>query len=178
MGDQLGAKDFTNKSLQVGSNCVHAVSQVIGKRLSEFDQFDDSLSPLFNLDSVRVFHVHTHGDLGSVDDLLGFLFVDHDSGDVVLDFVADCVALSVEEVDEAGVDLVVIDDFGHLGEVPGVPLLQPHAEGVDVFIHLLDEGDGLRDGLVTAGDVLSNLAAGELMTETELGAFDIFLIDL
>lgn len=80
-------------------------------------------------------------------------------------------------MDQLGVDGVIIHDFGHFGEVPCEPLLQPHAESVDVLVHLVDEGDGLNNWLVLAVHVLSAPVARVRVTKTELGSLDIRLID-
>lgn len=97
--------------------------------------------------------------------MLSFLFIEHDVFDFVKHFIVASISLSVEEEDESGVNLVVVDNLGHLWEVPGEPLLQAHAEGVDVLVHLLNEGNGLSNWFVSSVDILRDLGAGEGMTE-------------
>ena len=52
---------------------------------------------------------------------------------------------------------VVLDEFLELGEVPRVPLPHAHREGVDVLVHLIQQGDGLDDHVVGAAGVELNL---------------------
>lgn len=45
------------------------------------------------------------------------------------------------------------DELDKFGEVPGVPFSDTHGEGVDVFVELVGEGDGLDDHVVRTVDV-------------------------
>ena len=80
-------------------------------------------------------------------------------------------------MNELGEDLVVIDDFGQLGEVPREPFFEPHAEGVNVLVQLLDQSNCLNNGFVLPVHVGGALLAGEGVTQTELGSSHIFIVD-
>ena len=56
-----------------------------------------------------------------------------------------------------GEDEVVWDDGLELGEVPAVPLLDAHGEGVDVLVHLIQQRDRLDDHVVCATRIELNL---------------------
>ena len=83
-----------------------------------------------------------------------------------------------DEVNDLGVDVVVSDDSGKLREVPGEPFLQPHAESVDVFVELLDEGDGLDDGFVVPVNILGASVSRVGVSETELSSLDLIILQL
>lgn len=87
------------------------------------------------------------------------------------------LTVGTEQVDQLGVDLVIIDELGELWEVPGEPLLQPHAESVDIFVKLLDQGNSLDDWLILTVNIGSALVSGVAVTKTELCSLDIVLVD-
>ena len=89
--------------------------------------------------------------------MVGLLLVHNDLLKLIFCIFGQIVASGVAKVDNAGVNGVVVDDFGKFGEVPGEPLLQAHGERVNVLVHLLDHGNCLRDGLVLAVHILSAL---------------------
>ena len=70
------------------------------------------------------------------------------------------------EVDYSCVNVIVVDYLHKFGEVPREPLLQSHAEGVYILIHLLNEGDCLNDGLVLSVHISSALLSGEGVSKT------------
>ena len=69
-------------------------------------------------------------------------------------------------MDEFCEDLVVIDDFGQLGEVPREPFFQPHAEGINILVQLLDKSNRLNNGFVLPVYVGGTLLAGEGVAKT------------
>ena len=75
----------------------------------------------------------------------------------LIDIPGDIVAFSITEVDETRINGIVVNDLSQLREVPCEPLLEAHSESVDVFVHLLDEGDCLGDGLVLTVNILGAL---------------------
>jgi len=87
------------------------------------------------------------------------------------------LAVGLAKGNDFGVNVIVVDNLGHLGEVPSEPLLEPHAEGVDVLIHLLNESDCLRDRLILPVDILSALEAREAMTQTKLSLSNVALVN-
>ncbi len=60
--------------------------------------------------------------------------------------------------------------------MPSEPLLKSHAEGVYVFVHLVDKGDSLDDRLVLSVDVLCASSTGIAVTKTELGSLDVAFV--
>jgi len=178
VSDQLRADNLTNEGLKVGGNGLHALSQILSQRLSESDQFSDALSPLFDLNGIVVVHVHTHGNLVGIDKLLSLFFIKHDGSNFFLVFIGAVVSLSFEKVDQTGIDTVIVDDFGHLGEMPREPFLQPHRKGVDILVHLLDEGDRLRNWLIVSVHVFGADKARVRVSQTQLGLLNIILINL
>jgi hypothetical protein len=143
--------------VKVRSNCIHSLFEEFDQGLSESGQLDNALRPLLNLEGVAVVDVHAHRDLDSIDNLLSFLFVESNRSNFVLEVISDIVAFGVTKVNKTGIYSVVVNDFGQLREVPCEPLLEAHREGVDVFVHLLNQGDSLGDGLVLTINVLSAL---------------------
>jgi len=177
MSDQLGTDDLTDKGLEIGGDSVHTVLEVISELFAEVNEVSDTLSPLADLELVTLGHVHTHGNLGSFNDLVCLLLVLGDLKENFSLIIGHVVTASVESVHQLGVDGIIIDDLGHFGEVPSEPLLQAHAEGVDVLVHLVDECDSLNNWLVLAVDILSAAVARVGVTKTELGSLDIRFID-
>jgi len=49
---------------------------------------------------------------------------------------------------DACVGKVVVDDFGHLWEVPAVPFLGAHSIGVELFVKVVEQTDGVDDHCV------------------------------
>lgn len=92
-------------------------------------------------------------------------------------FVSDIISL-LKQVDKFGKDIVVIDDSCKLGEMPREPLLQSHTKCVDIFIQLLNEGNGLNNWFVLPVYVGGALVSGEAVTKTELGSLDIIVLNL
>ena len=81
-------------------------------------------------------------------------------------------------MDEFCEDLVVIDDFGQLGEVPREPFFQPHAEGINILVQLLDKSNRLNNGFVLPVYVCGALLAGEGVAQTELSSSHILIVYL
>mmetsp|Transcript_22030 Transcript_22030/g.27058 ORF Transcript_22030/g.27058 Transcript_22030/m.27058 type:complete len:444 (-) Transcript_22030:276-1607(-) len=172
MSDEFGANNFANEGLKVRSDGAHALLEELGEGLAESHQLGDALGPLLDLEGVLVADVHAHRDLDGVDDLGSLFLIKDDLLDLFFEILSQIVASGVAEVDYAGVDSVVVDNLGELGEVPGEPLLQAHGEGVDVLVHLLNKGDRLSDRLVLSVHVRGATRARERVTETELGFSD------
>jgi hypothetical protein len=84
----------------------------------------------------------------------------------------------LDEINELRENDVIIDDFSKLWEMPRKPFLQSHAKSVNVFVQLLNQGNGLNDWFVLPVYVGSALLAGVGMTQTKLGASDILVFDL
>lgn len=96
--------------------------------------------------------------------------------DFILELICDSFSICTEQVDKFSVNSVVIYDFGHFGEVPCEPFLKSHAESVNIFVHLVDEGNSLDNGLVLAINILSTACTGVAMTKTELSSLDVAFV--
>ena len=115
--DQLRADHLTNKGSQVRGNCIHSCFQILLELLTELDLFNNSLSEFLDLDDISLRHVLSHGDLGSIDDLLSLILIEDNLSELVLELIINVVAL-LNKSDDLAEDVVVGDDPGKLGEVP------------------------------------------------------------
>lgn len=69
----------------------------------------------------------------------------------------------------AGVHVVVGNNFDELWEVVGVPLPDPHGKRIDVFVQLVKQGDTLDDHVVHTVHVELDLGSGVAVSKTQLG---------
>jgi hypothetical protein len=129
------------------------------------------------LKAVGLGHILSHRNFGSIDDLLSFFIIKNNVSDLFLHFVSDIVSF-LKQVNQLGENVVIIDDFSKLWEMPREPLLQTHAKSIDVFVQLLNESNGLNNWLVLPVDVGGALVPGEAVTQTELGPSHIVLLHL
>ena len=120
--------------------------------------------------------VLTHRNLGSIDNLLSLFIIKNNGRNLFFHFVSGILP-RLEQVNELGEDLVVIDDFGQLGEVPREPFFEPHAEGVYVLVQLLDQSNCLNNGFVLPVYVGGALLAREGVAQTKLGSSHILVVD-
>uniref|UniRef100_A0A7S3IMF5 Uncharacterized protein n=1 Tax=Strombidium inclinatum TaxID=197538 RepID=A0A7S3IMF5_9SPIT len=177
VGNELGADDLTGEGGEVGGDGAHSLLEIIGEGLAVLNQLNTTFREALDLGAVTFVHVLTHRNFGSVDDLLSFFIIKNDLLDLFFHVVSDVVSLLKRE-DELGEDHVIIDDFAQLGEMPREPLLQAHAEGVDVLVELLDQRDGLNNRLVLPVHVGGALLSGVAMTQTQLSTADVFVFHL
>lgn len=96
---------------------------------------------------------------------------------LVLKLISNVITVSIDEMNQFGVDSIIIDNFGHFGEMPCEPLLQAHDKSVDVLVELVDKGDSLNNWLILTIDILGTSVAGVGVTKTELGSLDVRFID-
>jgi len=108
--------------------------------------------------------------------LLSLFIIKNNLGELFFHFVIDQLSV-FDEVHKLRENSVVIDDFGQLREVPREPLLQAHAEGVDVLVQLLDQGNGLNNGFVLPVHVGRALLSRERVTQSQLGASHVFVFN-
>jgi hypothetical protein len=108
---------------------------------------------------------------------LSFIFISQNLFQTLLHLVSDIVS-TTNVSHQLGEDMVVRDNTGELREVPGEPLSQSHTEGVDVFVHLLDQGDRLDDWLVLTIHISCAFLTGVLMSQTQLGTLDVIFLGL
>jgi hypothetical protein len=81
-------------------------------------------------------------------------------------------------LDDLGVGLVLGDDLAHLGEVPSVPLLNPHRVDVDLLVQVVKESDRLNDHSVDLVGRELELVAGEGVGETEFHRREVARVDV
>ena len=72
-------------------------------------------------------------------------------------------------MDEFAVAVVVVTDSDHFWEVVAVPFSDSHGEGVNVFVELIDQCDGLDDHVVLSVNVEPKFGSRVTMRETSLG---------
>mmetsp|Transcript_12113 Transcript_12113/g.26039 ORF Transcript_12113/g.26039 Transcript_12113/m.26039 type:complete len:379 (-) Transcript_12113:661-1797(-) len=147
VGDEAGAHHLPNQGRQVGRHRVHLVEQVGVEAVAVLSQRDDALGKALNVDEVDGGDVLAHRRLGCLHHLLGLGLIPDDlsqlwqlllcQGGLVLDQQGDACIL-----------VVVVDDLDELGEVPAVPLPDPHHKGVDVLVQGVKQGNGLNDHVV------------------------------
>tara|TARA_B110000285_G_C14926903_1_gene515440 strand:+ start:93 stop:647 length:555 start_codon:yes stop_codon:yes gene_type:complete len=131
--DKLGTNDVTNQSRKIRGNSVHSVFKILSESLSEINQFDASLCKFFDLKAILLGHILSHRNFSSVNDLLSFIIIKNDISNLFFHFVSDIISL-FHQKDEFREDIVFIDDFSKLREMPRVPLLQSHNKSINVFI--------------------------------------------
>ena len=115
--DKLRADHLTDKGCQVRGYCIHSCFQILLELLTELYLFNNSLSEFLDLDDISLRHVLSHGDLGSIDDLLSLILIEDNLSELFLEVIINVVALLNESYGLAE-DIVVGDDPGQLGEVP------------------------------------------------------------
>jgi hypothetical protein len=101
--------------------------------------------------------------------LLCFFIIKNNILDLLFHFVSNIVTL-LNRVDQLCEYNVVIDDFSKLREMPREPLLQSHNKSIDVFIQLLDKGNGLHNWFILPVHILSASLSGVTVCKTELGS--------
>lgn len=95
MCDKLGTNNLADKSLKIGSDSVHTILQVISKLLTELNEVSDTLSPLADLKLIALIHVHTHGNLGSLNNLVCLFLVLGDFFNLLFHLVSHVVTVSI-----------------------------------------------------------------------------------
>ena len=176
VGDELGSDGFTDETGEVGGYDFHAALEVALDLGSELEHAQSLLAEVLQALDVEVADLLAHRVVGGFDHAFGHLTVPDD----LLNLLgSDGSGGSVSnKVDESHEELVVADNPVELGEMPGVPLLDPHGEGVDVLIEQFQQSDGLDDGLVLPVDVELDLVAGEGVGETEPGLLELHVLKL
>lgn len=62
--------------------------------------------------------------------------------------------------------------------MPGVPLFNSHGKGVNIFIQLFQQTDGLDDGFVLSVYIKWDLVAGESVAQTQPGMLQVYFLEL
>ena len=177
MGDELRADDVTHQSAEVRSHSVHSLVEVVVQGFSKVNQFNASLRKLFNLNAIGLRELLSHGNFGSINDLLSLFIIKNNVSELFFHIVIDVLSL-FNEIDQLGENDVVIDDFSQLWEVPREPLFESHAKSVNVLVQLLNQSNGLNNWFVLPVDVSGALLSGVRVPKTQLGSSDVLFFDL
>ena len=101
--------------------------------------------------------------------MLSFFIIKNDIINLFFHFVSDVISL-FHQKDEFREDIVFIDDFSKLWEVPRVPLLQSHNKSINILIKLLNQSDCLDNWFVLPVNIGGALGSRETMAQTQLGS--------
>lgn len=115
--------------------------------------------------------------IGSDVHLLGSLFGFCDGGDLVQVVFGESLLVS-DDLGQSGELNVVLCNLDELGEVPRVPLLASHGEGVEILVGLIEEVDRLNDHIVHTIDVELDLGTRVTVRQTELGLLQITSLEI
>ena len=176
VGDESSGNNISNKDADIGGKHLHLVPEVDMELGSVLDQIIDLVTEELDIEKIDFINVRSHGGSSGVADLLGQVGFNDDFlnlGKELL-FIVEEILSGLNELDDLDVNRVVGNNAGELGEVPSEPLLDSHAETVDVLVELVDQGNGLDNGLVLSVDVEHALATGVAVTETKLGSDEVF----
>lgn len=176
MRDELGSDGLTDETGEIGGDDFHTALEVALDLGSELEHAESLLAEVLETLDVEVTDLLTHRVMGGLNNAFGQLTIPNN----LLNLLgSDGRGGSVSnKVDESHEELVVADNPAELWEVPGVPLLDPHGEGVDILIEQFEESNGLDDGLVLPVDIECDLVAGEGVSETESGLLELHILKL
>lgn len=165
MRNELWSNNVTDQGSKIWSNSIHSLLQVLCERITELDELDTSLRKAFDLMAIDIWHILSHRDFGSINNLLSFFIIKNNILDCFFHFVSNIVTL-FNLVDQLCENNVVIDDFCKLWEMPWEPFFQTHNKSIDILVHLLNKGNGLNNWFVLPVDVLCTSVSWEAMTKT------------
>lgn len=165
MRNELGSNGLANKAGQVRSNHLHSSLEVSLDFSSEFEHSEGLGAKILQALDVELTDLLSHRVVGSLDDSFSELSVSND----LLNFLqgssgSGSIADQGNKLDK---DVIIRDNLGKLGEMPRIPLLDSHGEGVDILIQKFQQTDGLDDRLILSVDVQGNFVSGEGMGQTQ-----------
>mmetsp|Transcript_87519 Transcript_87519/g.272233 ORF Transcript_87519/g.272233 Transcript_87519/m.272233 type:complete len:644 (+) Transcript_87519:79-2010(+) len=164
--DEPGAYDLPNERGEVRRHEVHLGLEVLVQGLPHGRQLDDLAGEVVDVLHVHLDDVLAHGHLHGLQDLRRDLL----RATGLLQLRGALLLEAVAHADDPG-DLrvrdVVRDDLRQLREVPCVPLADAHGEGVDVLVEVVEQRDGVDDGLVLAVRVQLHAVAAESMPKAK-----------
>ena len=166
--DQPGADGVANQDGQVRGHHGHLGAEVGRELLPVVRDPDDPAGEHVYVEEVDRRDVHTHAGLARIDDGLGPAAI-HQDGFQLLQLVNRQLLPVLDQLDAPGEQGVLGHDLDQLGEVVAVPLPDPHAEGVDVLVELVQQGDALDDHVVALVHVELDLAPAVAVRQAELG---------
>jgi hypothetical protein len=174
--DEFGGNGLADEAGEVGRHHFHPALQVSLDLCPELEHPQGLEAQLLQALDVKLADFLPHRVVGSLHYALSQLTVPNDGLDVLQGGggggpVAD-------KGDQADKDVVVGDDPGEFGEVPGVPLLDPHGEGVDVLVEQFEQTDGLDDGLVLPVHVQRDLVPGEGVRQAQPRLLQLHVLEL
>ena len=175
--DEAGGNGGAEDDLEVRSDLAHLLVERLGEDAAEVGHLGDVVGEILDHAEIHVADVLTHGDLGGLDDGLGLVLVLVEDVGEVIDRVVGQGLLVADSDDALGVGAVVGNDADELGEVPAVPLANAHGARVDTLVESIESGNALDDVVVVLVDGELDLGAGVGVTETELGAVDVTVLE-
>jgi hypothetical protein len=111
----------------------------------------------------------THGGLCCINDTSSNSLIIVYLSSKIVEFVIGQSPLISNKKSDFGVLVVLGNNPDEFGEVPGVPFANAHGEGVDGFVELIEDSDGLNDMIVILLDGELDLCSGIGVAETQLG---------
>ncbi|KAI6756257.1 hypothetical protein HG530_011993 [Fusarium avenaceum] len=170
MGDETSTDQGSDKSSQVRSDGAHTALEVRGKLGSVVRVDNNLVSQKLDVLKILIGDLSTHADLGgSLDlnlDLLGEDLREIGVGDV---------GSHANSQNDASVSQVVVENLGHFGEVPSVPLLGSHSVNVKLLVKIVEELDSLNDHRVDLVGRELELVTRHGVRETESHAVKVLL---
>lgn len=106
--------------------------------------------------------------LGPLDNFLAKKFVASQICQIVQIYFRNICLVSYQGY-QSYIGLVILDYFGKFWEVPGIPLFYSHAKSVQVFLHLLQKGEGIYDRFVLLFFVEFYAVSGQGMAQAQIG---------
>mmetsp|Transcript_8725 Transcript_8725/g.10580 ORF Transcript_8725/g.10580 Transcript_8725/m.10580 type:complete len:217 (+) Transcript_8725:586-1236(+) len=171
MGDQPGANDLSDQSCQVGRHQIHLGLEVVMKGLPHIRQLNDFASKVLNVLHVHLNNVLAHGHLQSFQDLICNLF---GATGLHQRLLFACVAISdANDLGNLCISNVVSDNLRELWEMPRVPFPNPHGKGVDVLVQVVQQSDGVHNGLVLSVGIQLHAMPAEGMAQAQTGLVQV-----
>lgn len=171
MADQSRAHKLSDHAGEVGSQSLHPVLEILLEGSPVIGQLNNLVTQRPNELLIDLADFSTHGDLGgSLGVLLDVL------GEDPTQIGVGCFCPDSDSLDSLGVDEVVSDDLGEFGEVPAVPLPQPHHVVVDLLIQVVQQRDGLDDHRVHLLRRELEFVPGESVGHTQRHHLQVLLV--
>ena len=167
MGNELSGNVLADQAGQIGGHNFHSALQVFLNGCPEFEHLQSLVTKILKASDIEVTDLlphrvqrclmHSFRDLSVSDSLFNIGGFKTRGGPISND------------LDQLDIGLVVRDNFGHLREMPRVPLLDSHGKSVDVLVEEFQQADGLDNGLVLPVDVQGYFIPGKSMGQTQPG---------
>ena len=80
-------------------------------------------------------------------------------------------------MDKFDKSLIVCNDSGELGEMPRVPLSDPHGESVDILVAKFKQADGLDNRFILTVHIKRNFVSWESVRKAESWLFEFNVLE-